>query len=52
LSFDHVLPGPSPAISHASWKTSFGTGVVVFPVSIIISVLSGGAFMSPHRIGG
>jgi hypothetical protein len=47
-----VSPGPAPAISHASWNTRFGTGTVVRPLSIHISVLSGGAFMSPHRIGG
>ncbi len=52
LSFDHDMPGPSPATSHASWNTRFGATTPVRPVSIRISSLSGAAFMSPHRIGG
>ena len=47
-----MSPGPEPATSQASWKTSFGTGTAARPVSMRISSLSGVAFMSPHRIGG
>src|SRR4051812_50089083 len=53
LSFDHVRPGPlSPACSHESWNTSFGTGTAALPVSMRISSDVGSALRSPHRIGG